>query len=245
MTLETYPVRATLRPRARTRGRFAAALLSASVLLAPLARADEGGDPVVEHEKGRSARDTDETRVVELRHLDTRAAVTLVRSIGQVRQIVDFPQMRTLVLRDQPRTVAQMVDLLRDVDVPLPDWAVEVRLVTDAGDRLLRRLGVEEESLSLVFGDPNSPIIGHVGVALHAEPYADNLLATYEIAVALPGDASAKPLRFSESGRASIADGDRLNVVGPALPKHRDALAATLGLDDEPREVYLRFRQID
>jgi type II secretory pathway component GspD/PulD (secretin) len=91
------------------------------VLLATLTVA-----PAVAHD----AEATDQViKVVRLKHLDTKSAVTVLRSIFQTRQIAELPDRDIIIFRDSADGVEQSAKLLREIDVPAPTKQESTRKV--------------------------------------------------------------------------------------------------------------------
>jgi hypothetical protein len=221
------------------------AILGGFVVLAgaaPLTAQETTPQPDPEAARPRADREGPlETRIVKLEHIDPRTAVTAVRSLYQLRQVVEIPARRTVVFRDDPKTVDGAAELLEKIDVPPPRWIAELILVTGSQEQLVRRLDIEREDIHLSF---SNGVDGGVSVDLDAhDPGIAALRTKYRLGASLKTGEDKPGLALDESGEATFEDGDEFIVVEASRPEIREKLAEAVGHDGQANALVLRFRR--
>jgi len=197
---------------------------------------DPGKAPAREHREGPL-----ETRTVELEHISNQTAITAVRALFQLRQVMEVPAQRVVVFRDHPEVVDAAAELLKEIDVAPPRWTAEVLLVTGSQERLVRQIDIEREEIHLRFSNGTD---GGVSVDLDAhDPGVATLRTRYNIGANLRTGEGQPALLFDESGKATFEDGDEFIVVEANLPEIREKLAETVGHDGQANALVLRFRK--
>jgi type II secretory pathway component GspD/PulD (secretin) len=211
--------------------RTSLAMILAVTLVTGAALADEGKQDTVTRDRGGEV----ETRVFVVEHIDTKTAVTLLRSTLNVRQIAEIPKNRRLVITDDADRLAAISNLLAQTDVPAPRWQAELTLVNEKGEHSVRRFDVEREEVTLQY-------TGALNVMLAFDAPTDKeLTGDYRIAVSFRDDDS---LNYQESGRLTVSDGERLVVFAPTSEAHRRDLARAVGMSGEARGLFLRFQRL-
>lgn len=182
-----------------------------------------------------------ETRIVELEHVDTKAAITALRAIYGVRQLAEFPSQRMVVFRDHPESVAAAASLLDEIDVPPVRWAADLLRVSGSNEQVVRRLDLEREDLRIAFGNGQAS-----GITLDLapqDPGSASLRMEYRVAARLMIGEGQPGFSVEEDGVATLQAGDELVIVEASRPDLREKLAEILGHDGETDALVLRFRK--
>lgn len=184
-----------------------------------------------------------EIRVFELEHLATKSAQIVLRTILDTRLLAEVSEQRALVLRGDAQTVEVAARILREIDVPLPRWRVDLILVTGNSEEVIRRLDAQHEEFVIRFGEEDA---GNVRVEFKVHvPGVTELRMAYEVSTHLAGNNSTEPYSSSESGEATLGSGDRMGYVRPSAQTHRKQLASLFGLDGEVKELFLRVHRME
>jgi hypothetical protein len=184
-----------------------------------------------------------ETGTFELKHMDPRVAVTLLRSILQTRQVIEISETRTVVVRDSPQIVSEAAALIAELDVPAPQWRIDLCTQTPAGERVLREVPIEDEQLTLSYGAADD---GRINLSLRpGQPGGTEISVTYEFRSRIRYDPAVPPFAFSESGKATLGDGEQLELLKASQPGVDRALSVLLGQPDPASRLFLRFKRVN
>lgn len=214
-----------LHPRRRPAG----AVYALAILLGTVTPANAGErDPV--------------TRIVELRHEDVATVERLLRNAGFLGSIATDRPGQRLILRGQPARLDAMTELVRRVDIRRPSWEAALVLVMDDGERIARRLVLEDGDVLVNHGNATPASPDRVHLQLQIDTLTRDSLALTHVTDARLSLRRPRPLRISEQGRRTLTPGEELTLVRVSDDGHRSDLARVFGFEGRVSEVLLRAR---
>lgn len=179
-----------------------------------------------------------EVRSYQVRHLAVNEANAVVRSLVDVRKSAIDPDLNLLILRDSPERLALAADILRIVDVPVPQWTASIVAETAGGAETVRDLQLVGPASWASGGEPGLPA-DHLKITLNPLLTHDGLVADVEVIVAAGGDMGGQLLRRRESQRVRLEDGESMDLVRASHPAVQAALRDLAGATEPVRALRL------